>query len=102
MLLLTAGAKGAVGSTLAVTVAALRRHEEAVLPYLTTARMFPYLGSPKSISLVGWDKEKSPLVNCIEHHGVLFPSAKCVRIAAGHSATRRIHVDDCIIGRAGG
>jgi myo-inositol-1-phosphate synthase len=71
LILLTAGAKGAVGSTLAVAVAALRRNEEAVLPYLATAHMFPYLGSPKSISMVGWDKEKSPLVNCIENHGAL-------------------------------
>ena len=55
LLLMIAGAKGAVGSTVAVATAAMRRHPESVLPSLTTGDMFPHLDPFQPIQMVGWD-----------------------------------------------
>ena len=71
ILLLVAGAKGAVASTLAVAVAALNRDPNLVLPSLTTAEKFPYLGSPQAIQVAGWDKSRTTLIDSIKDHGVL-------------------------------
>ena len=46
LLLMIAGAKGAVASTVAVAVAAMGKDPEAVLPSLTTCNSFSYLGPP--------------------------------------------------------
>lgn len=43
LLLMVAGAKGAVGSTFAVVAAAMRHETESILPSLTTGQMFSYL-----------------------------------------------------------
>ncbi len=53
--LILAGAKGAVGSTVAVVLAVLRKDPQAVLSSLTTAKMFPYLGFPQAMELAGWE-----------------------------------------------
>ena len=71
LLLMIAGAKGAVASTVAVAVAAMRKNPQAVLPSLTTHNRFPYSGSPQAIFLAGWDIEPAGLADCIEAHGVL-------------------------------
>ena len=52
---MVAGAKGAVASTLAVALAAMRRDPAAVLPSLTTGDMFAGLGPLAATSLAGWD-----------------------------------------------
>ncbi|MGD0623483.1 MAG: inositol-3-phosphate synthase [Thermodesulfobacteriota bacterium] len=71
LLLIVAGVKGAVGSTLAVAVAALRKKPESVLPSLTTGNLFPYIGSPQAIEIAGWDASPRTLLESIAHHGVL-------------------------------
>jgi len=69
--MLVAGAKGAVASTLAVAVAAIQATPQTVLPNLTTADKFPYLGSPQSVHMAGWDKDGRTLPESVEDHGVL-------------------------------
>ncbi len=71
LLLIIAGAKGAVASTVAVAVTAMRKDPEIVLPSLTTGYRFPYLGSPGEIYLAGWDSQPADLATCIQKHGVL-------------------------------
>jgi myo-inositol-1-phosphate synthase len=46
LLVMIAGAKGAVGSTVAAAVAALQKNPDAVLPSLITRDSFVYLGPP--------------------------------------------------------
>ncbi len=71
LLLLIAGAKGAVASTVAVAVLALRRDPGSILSSLTTADKFPYLGPPQAFHLAGWDQSRKTLPESIEAHGVL-------------------------------
>ncbi len=66
-----AGAKGAVGSTVAAAVAAMQKNPDAVLPSLITQDSFAYLGPPESIYAAGWDSNPGKLVDCVKHHGVL-------------------------------
>ena len=71
ILLMVAGAKGAVGSTLAVLVTAMAHSPESVLPNLTTTQMFSHLDPSSPIHMVGWDSNEGTLSECIEGHGVL-------------------------------
>jgi myo-inositol-1-phosphate synthase len=71
ILLLVAGAKGAVGSTLAVAIATMKHRPEYVLSSLTTRNMFPYLAAPDTIQMAGWDTGDKPLAACIEAQGVI-------------------------------
>ena len=71
LLLLVAGAKGAVGSTVAVAVAAMRAQPRKVLPSLTTAGMFPRLAPPQAIQIAGWDISARTLIQSIRQHRVL-------------------------------
>jgi myo-inositol-1-phosphate synthase len=71
LLLLVAGAKGAVGSTLAAVVAAMSQRPESILPSLTTAEVLSDLLPPKPVHMVGWDLQDRTLVECIKAHGVL-------------------------------
>ena len=71
LLLMIAGATGAVGSTVAVAAATLRSRPETVLPSLMTADMFPYLGSAQEVNVVGWDSTDRTLVEAVEANGVL-------------------------------
>ncbi len=71
LLLIVAGAKGAVASTIAVAVAAMRKDPAVILPSLTTRNSFPYLGPPHAIYLAGWDIQPAKLSRCIKNHGVL-------------------------------
>jgi myo-inositol-1-phosphate synthase len=71
LLVMIAGVKGAVGSTVAAAVAAVKKNPDAVLPSLITRNSFVYLGPPESIHAAGWDANPLELVDCIKHHGVL-------------------------------
>ena len=71
LLLLVAGAKGAVASTLAVAVATLRQQPKLVLPSLMTADLFPYLGPPEAVHLAGWDKQQATLLQSINRQGII-------------------------------
>ena len=71
ILIMIAGAKGAVGSTVAAAVAAMQKNPDVILPSLITRNSFVYLGPPESITMAGWDAQSANLVDCIENHGVL-------------------------------
>ncbi|MGD9138861.1 MAG: inositol-3-phosphate synthase [Desulfobacterales bacterium] len=71
LLLLIAGAKGAVASTLAVALAAMQSDEASVLPNLTTGNMFDSLGPLSSTRLAGWDTSDHSLTESIKMQGVL-------------------------------
>jgi myo-inositol-1-phosphate synthase len=71
LLLLVAGAKGAVASTLAVALAAMRREPASVLSSLTTGHMFAGIGPPQETRLAGWDTSDESLEAAIARHGVL-------------------------------
>jgi myo-inositol-1-phosphate synthase len=71
LLLLVAGAKGAVASTLAVALAVMRRNPASVLPSLTTGHMFAGLGPLPSTWLAGWDTSAESYTAAIKRHGVL-------------------------------
>ncbi|MBC2710827.1 MAG: inositol-3-phosphate synthase [Desulfosarcina sp.] len=71
LLLLVAGAKGAIGTTLAATVAAMQETPQLVLPGLTTADKFPFLGECPSVAMAGWDKSDDDIIGAITRHGVL-------------------------------
>jgi len=71
LLLMIAGAKGAVASTVAVALAAMGKDPETVLSSLTTRNSFSYLGPPHAAHMTGWDTEPGKLTECINHHGVL-------------------------------
>ncbi|MFZ0484599.1 MAG: inositol-3-phosphate synthase [Desulfobacterales bacterium] len=71
LLLMIAGAKGAVGSTVAAAVAAMQKNSNVILPSLITRNSFVYLGPPESIFMAGWDAQSATLVDSIKNHGVL-------------------------------
>jgi len=71
LLLMVAGAKGTVASTVAVAVAMMRKHPEAVLSSLTTGNSFSYLGPPQAIYMTGWDSQPAELTGCVKKYGVL-------------------------------
>ncbi|MGC1405059.1 MAG: inositol-3-phosphate synthase [Thermodesulfobacteriota bacterium] len=71
LLLMVAGAKGAIASTLAVAVTSLRHDPRLVLPSLTTAEKFPFIGPPQVLRMVGWDQGRKSLLESLKGHGVL-------------------------------
>ncbi len=80
LLLLIAGAKGAIGSTLAVAAEALRDDPAPILSSLTTAHQFPWLGPDEKINVAGWDLSSESMIRSAEIHGVLPPHilSRCV------------------------
>jgi myo-inositol-1-phosphate synthase len=71
LLLLVAGAKGAVSSTLAVAVAAMKKRPDTILPSLTTGNIFSCLGAIEATAIAGWDPNTKPLTACIKAQGVV-------------------------------
>ncbi|MBI5895238.1 MAG: hypothetical protein HZB24_04240, partial [Desulfobacterales bacterium] len=71
VLMLIAGAKGAIGTTVALAAAQLRQDAEAILSGLTTAHRFTDLGDPANIAVAGWDLLQLPLEEAIRRHGVV-------------------------------
>ncbi len=73
LMILIAGAKGAVASTVAVAASVINDCPELIVPYLTTANNLSTLGTSGTILTAGWDSQNSTLVDAICHHGVLSP-----------------------------
>ena len=71
LLLMVAGAKGAVASTLAVAVATLQKNPDTLLPSLTTRNSFPYLAPPHALHMAGWDTQPATLSDRVKTHGVV-------------------------------
>jgi len=71
LLLLVAGAKGAVASTVAVAVAKLQKDPDTLLPGLTTRNSFPYLAPPHAVHMAGWDTQPAKLTDCVKNYGVV-------------------------------
>jgi myo-inositol-1-phosphate synthase len=71
LLLMVAGAKGAVASTLAVAVATLQKDPNILLPSLTTHNSFPYLAPLHAVHMAGWDTQPVKFSDCIKTHGVV-------------------------------
>lgn len=71
LLLLVAGAKGAIGSTLAAAVSMLEHQPEKILPYLTTADKFSEIFPRQKVHFAGWDVTDHPMTTAILGHGVL-------------------------------
>ena len=71
MLLMVAGAKGAVASTLAVAVAALQNDPDILLPSLTTRNRFSCLPPAHAVHMAGWDTQPAKLSDCVKTYGVV-------------------------------
>jgi len=71
LLLLVAGAKGAVASTVAAAIAVMQHDPAAVVPSLTTGNLFSFLGPLPATRLAGWDSAGETLTAAIEKHGVI-------------------------------
>ncbi|RTZ97243.1 MAG: hypothetical protein DSY89_11065 [Deltaproteobacteria bacterium] len=71
ILLMIAGAKGAVASTVAVAGIALDEYPDLIRPYLTTNGKLSFSGPTRSVKVAGWDTRPSALVECVAAHGVL-------------------------------
>jgi myo-inositol-1-phosphate synthase len=71
LLLLIAGAKGAIGSTLAVAAAACRHDPAAIASHLTTEPVFSDLLPLDLLHVTGWDLREAPLVRSIADNGVI-------------------------------
>lgn len=74
LLLMAAGAKGAIASTVAAAVAESRNNPDGVLQALTTATLFPSLGDPDRIRMVGWDTAGGDMPAALRRHGVVPPA----------------------------
>lgn len=71
LLLMIAGAKGAIASTIAVSTAVLRHGGVGGLGGLTTADKFAALGPVDRIKFTGWDTQTRSLAEAVAYHGVL-------------------------------
>jgi myo-inositol-1-phosphate synthase len=71
VLLLVAGIKGAIGSTLAVAAGAITDHPHWVMPYLTTTDRLPCLGESPDFQIAGWDCRSLSFEAALAQHGVL-------------------------------
>jgi len=71
MLVLVAGIKGAIGTTLAALVEALRHEPGALLPHLTTADLFTDLLPTDRIRVAGWDTVSEEMSQCALRNRVL-------------------------------
>ena len=70
-LLIIAGAKGAVGSTVAATIAAIKEDPHSILPWLTTGHWNGSVKSVMGMEFAGWDVSPRSLKQAVEYHGVL-------------------------------
>lgn len=69
LLLLIAGAKGAIGSTLSLASLVMRRQPDLILPYLTTARLWNDGGG--TFHVAGWDVSNACLSDALALHRVV-------------------------------
>lgn len=71
LLLMVAGAKGAIATTVALALCELSENPGAVLSGLTTTDRFVGFGIPETIRMVGWDTDPKPLLEAVHQHGVI-------------------------------
>jgi myo-inositol-1-phosphate synthase len=71
VLLLVAGLKGAIGSTLATAITALRIQDRSVSGCLTTADKFAGVLPVEALHVAGWDSRDKKLAACAEQSQVL-------------------------------
>lgn len=71
ILLLVGGAKGAIGSTIAVATIVLDENPELIRPYLTINGQFSHSGPMRSMILAGWDINSTAMTDCLATHRVL-------------------------------
>ncbi len=71
VLMLIAGAKGAIGTTVALAAAQMTKDPEPILSGLTTAQRFPELGDSSQIAVAGWDTLPIPVEEAVRRHGVV-------------------------------
>jgi len=71
LLLLVAGIKGAIGSTLAVAAQSLQNNPDSILPYLMTNQKFAHLGDPTHIEMAGWDCSNRSMPEAVRQHQVI-------------------------------
>jgi myo-inositol-1-phosphate synthase len=87
LLIIIAGAQGAVGSTVAAAVAAMNRDPGTVLPWLTTVRLFGQSYANPGMRLCGWDARVRPFAEALAFHRVVSPGAVSMEEAALKSMT---------------
>lgn len=71
LLLMVAGAKGAIASTVAVAAAELRHDAPHVLSSLTTTAAMPLDDGPVRLHIAGWDTADGTLADAVRRHGVV-------------------------------
>ena len=71
LLLMVAGARGAIGSTLAVASHMLRQQSDLIAPYLTSTRLWDDEGTTGAIHVAGWDVNPDAMSDVLERHGVV-------------------------------
>jgi myo-inositol-1-phosphate synthase len=71
LLLLIAGAKGAIGSTLALASLVMRRQPGLIIPYLTTAGLWSDLGASETVQVAGWDVNPGSMSEAMTLHRVV-------------------------------
>jgi myo-inositol-1-phosphate synthase len=71
-LLLIAGAKGAVGTTIAAAIADMKVHGRNTIPWLTTTNWVPE-NTFLHLALAGWDPSDKTMMEALEHQEVLPP-----------------------------
>lgn len=71
ILLMIAGAKGAIGTTIASALAQMHQDESAIVAGLTTGAKFSRLGEPAHIEMAGWDSAPGSMADRTVGHGVL-------------------------------
>jgi len=71
LLLLVAGAKGAIGSTLALAGCMMQRQPELISPYLTTADLWGDATDAQPVHMAGWDRNPMAMTEALASHRVV-------------------------------
>lgn len=71
ILLMIAGAAGAVASTAAVAIETMRQQGGQSMAGITAADKFPFLGGMSQMHMAGWDRSDYDMVAALAHHKVL-------------------------------
>jgi myo-inositol-1-phosphate synthase len=71
LLLLIAGVKGAIGSTMVLASHIMRRQPEMITPYLTTTALWSDGGAAAPVRVAGWDVSQQSLSKTLALHRVV-------------------------------
>jgi hypothetical protein len=71
LLLLIAGVKGAIGSTMVLASHIMRRQPEMITPYLTTTALWSDDGAAAPVRVAGWDVSQQPMSKTLALHRVV-------------------------------